>query len=242
MRSSRVGRRSRWSTNSRTPTVSAAAIPNASIRCAMSPGGRSVQEVCDLLATVIDESERLNRFIAYLLDITKLELGAVVPNRAQRDIRAIVSTSLRRPNKSLVRHKVPFERVADLPLLELDAVLFEQMLSNLLDSAAKYAAGMDSAFPWSKIMPLCVDQNVRSRPPLERSGTPSGLLVRTIKSEVLGRRDRFFSAPVLLGLRPPLWETESQFVTLIPMGKGSGVLANHRRRGEHSTARAGERI
>jgi hypothetical protein len=53
-----------------------------------------------------------------------------------------------------VRHKVSFEPVADLPLLELDAVLFEQMLSNLLDSAAKYAAGMDSAFPWSKIMPL----------------------------------------------------------------------------------------
>ena len=76
-----------------------------------------------------------------------------------------------------MRHKVSFEIVADLPPLELDAVLFEQVLFNLLDSAAKYTAGMDPGFPWSKIMPLCVDQNVRSRPRREHSGTPSGLLV-----------------------------------------------------------------
>src|SRR6185503_7820637 len=40
----------------------------------------------DLLATIIDESERLNRFIANLLDMTKLESGAVVPNAALHDI------------------------------------------------------------------------------------------------------------------------------------------------------------
>src|SRR5581483_6427452 len=40
----------------------------------------SEAEKADLVATVIDESERLNRFIANLLDMTKLESGAVVPN------------------------------------------------------------------------------------------------------------------------------------------------------------------
>ncbi len=45
----------------------------------------SDSEKLDLLATVIDESERLNRFIANLLDMTRLESGAVVPNcRAAR--------------------------------------------------------------------------------------------------------------------------------------------------------------
>jgi len=39
-------------------------------------------EKAELLATIIDESERLNRFIANLLDMTKLESGAIVPNTA----------------------------------------------------------------------------------------------------------------------------------------------------------------
>jgi two-component system, OmpR family, sensor histidine kinase KdpD len=58
-----------------------------------------------------------------------------MPNRARYDIGEIVGSALLRP--SLVRHKVSLELVADLPLLELDAVLFEQGLFNLLDSAAK---------------------------------------------------------------------------------------------------------
>ncbi|MEH2500199.1 two-component system sensor histidine kinase KdpD [Bradyrhizobium sp. AZCC 1678] len=93
----------------------------------------------ELLATMIDESERLNRFIANLLDMTKLESGAVVPNTARHDIGEIVGSALRRAGKILVHHKVSLELGPNLPMLELDAVLFEQVLFNLLDNAAKYA-------------------------------------------------------------------------------------------------------
>src|SRR6266513_154329 len=89
----------------------------------------------ELLATVIDESERLNRFIANLLDMTKLESGAIVPNTARHDIGEIVGSALRRASKILVRHKVSLELSPNLPMLELDAVLFEQVLFNLLDNA-----------------------------------------------------------------------------------------------------------
>jgi two-component system, OmpR family, sensor histidine kinase KdpD len=101
--------------------------------------GLSETEKRDLLATVIDESERLNRFIANLLDMTKLESGAVVPNTARHDIGEIIGSALRRAGKILVGHKVSLDLAADLPMLELDAVLFEQVLFNLLDNAAKYA-------------------------------------------------------------------------------------------------------
>ena len=104
-------------------------------------GGLSEPEKRDLLATVIDESERLNRFIANLLDMTKLESGAVVPNTARHDIGEIVGSALRRVSKILAHHKVSLELAADVPMLELDAVLFEQALFNLLDNAAKYAPG-----------------------------------------------------------------------------------------------------
>ena len=93
----------------------------------------------ELLATVIEESERLNRFIANLLDMTKLESGAIVPNTARHDIGEIVGSALRRAGKILVHHKVHLDLAADLPMLELDAVLFEQVIFNLLDNAAKYS-------------------------------------------------------------------------------------------------------
>lgn len=99
----------------------------------------SEAEKADLLGTVIDESERLNRFIANLLDMTKLESGAVVPNATLQDLAEIVGSALRRAGKILSRHRVALDLAPNLPMLELDAVLFEQVLFNLLDNAAKYA-------------------------------------------------------------------------------------------------------
>ncbi|MCK1544452.1 sensor histidine kinase KdpD [Bradyrhizobium sp. 179] len=102
-------------------------------------GALSDTEKRDLLATVIDESERLNRFIANLLDMTKLESGAIVPNTALPDLGEIVGSALRRAAKILGSHRVELAPAADLPMLELDAVLFEQVLFNLLDNAARYS-------------------------------------------------------------------------------------------------------
>jgi two-component system sensor histidine kinase KdpD len=103
-------------------------------------GGKlSDAEKSDLLATIIDESERLNRFIANLLDMTKLESGAISPNVALHDLGEIVGSALRRAGRILARHQVELELAPDLPMLEVDAVLFEQVLFNLLDNAAKYA-------------------------------------------------------------------------------------------------------
>jgi two-component system, OmpR family, sensor histidine kinase KdpD len=93
----------------------------------------------DLLATIVDESERLNRFIANLLDMTRLESGAVAANLALHDLGEIVGSALRRAARILAQHKVEVEIATDLPMLEVDPVLFEQVLFNLLDNAAKYA-------------------------------------------------------------------------------------------------------
>ncbi|RZK76219.1 MAG: two-component sensor histidine kinase, partial [Methylobacterium sp.] len=93
----------------------------------------------DLLATVIAESERLNRFIANLLDMTRLEAGAVVPNVALHDVAEIADTALRRLEAILSGHRVVVEIAPGLPPLRLDPVLFEQVLVNLLDNAGKYA-------------------------------------------------------------------------------------------------------
>jgi len=93
----------------------------------------------DLVVTIVDEAERLNRFIANLLDMTRLESGAVAPNAALHDLGEIVGSALERASKILVRHRVEVELAKDLPMVSVDPVLFEQVLFNLLDNAAKYA-------------------------------------------------------------------------------------------------------
>ncbi|AWC20677.1 Sensor protein KdpD [Aminobacter sp. MSH1] len=93
----------------------------------------------ELVTTVLDESERLNRFIANLLDMTKLESGAMEPNYALHYAGDIVGSALRRAAKITAQHKTEVDMPADLPMLKLDPVLFEQVLFNLLDNAAKYA-------------------------------------------------------------------------------------------------------
>jgi two-component system, OmpR family, sensor histidine kinase KdpD len=102
-------------------------------------GNLSDAQKADLLGTIIDESERLNRFIANLLDMTKLESGAIAPNAALHDPGEIVGSTLRRAGKILAGHPVELELASDLPMLALDAVLFEQVLFNLLDNASKYS-------------------------------------------------------------------------------------------------------
>jgi len=96
-----------------------------------------VAEQDELLGTIQDEAERLNHFIANLLDMTRLESGALAPNLAAIDLGDVIGSVLRRAPLQL--HKVSLDIEPGLPMLKLDPVLFEQVLFNLLDNAAKYA-------------------------------------------------------------------------------------------------------
>jgi two-component system sensor histidine kinase KdpD len=103
------------------------------------PTRLSDAQKAELLATIIDESERLNRFIANLLDMTKLESGAIAAKTSLHDLGEAVGGALRRAARILAEHTVELDLAPGLPMVELDDVLFEQALFNLLDNAAKYA-------------------------------------------------------------------------------------------------------
>ena len=93
----------------------------------------------EMLATIRDEAERLNRFVGNLLDMTRLESGALAPRLEAADLGEMVGAALARAARLLAGHRVEMDLAADLPLVQLDPVLFEQVLFNLLDNAAKYA-------------------------------------------------------------------------------------------------------
>jgi two-component system sensor histidine kinase KdpD len=108
-----------------------------SLRAYRSDLDENTQE--ELVRTIQDESERLNRFINNLLDMTRLESGAITPHGELVDLSDVIGSALQRASKVLSLHRVQLELAPDLPMLKLDAVLFEQVLFNLLDNAAKYA-------------------------------------------------------------------------------------------------------
>ena len=92
----------------------------------------------EMISTIQEEAERLNRFIGNLLDMTRLESGAIVPRSSMADLSEIVGSALERASRILEQHRIAVRLPPDLPMLRLDVVLFEQVLFNLLDNAAKY--------------------------------------------------------------------------------------------------------
>ncbi|MGE3918908.1 MAG: DUF4118 domain-containing protein, partial [Hyphomicrobiaceae bacterium] len=93
----------------------------------------------ELLATAQSEAERLDRFVGNLLDMTRLDAGAIAPKKEPVDAGDLVSTVLRRA-APLLKDKVVVTSIAlDLPPLSLDFVLAEQILFNIVDNAAKYS-------------------------------------------------------------------------------------------------------
>ena len=93
----------------------------------------------DLAAMIQDEAERLARFVGNLLDMARLEAGGIRPNLQAMDVGEMIGTALQRTEALLgsIHAKVDIDPA--LPMLRLDPVLFEQVLVNLLDNAAKYA-------------------------------------------------------------------------------------------------------
>ena len=71
--------------------------------------------------------------------MTRLESGAIELKPELVDLVEIVGTALERAGKLLGGHRVEIDLAPDLPMLRLDYLLFEQVLFNLLDNAAKYA-------------------------------------------------------------------------------------------------------
>jgi two-component system sensor histidine kinase KdpD len=71
--------------------------------------------------------------------MTRIESGAMAPNAGLNFVGDIVGTALQRAGKITAGHRVEVDIPSDLPMLNIDPVLFEQVLFNLVDNAAKYA-------------------------------------------------------------------------------------------------------
>ncbi len=95
-------------------------------------------EQAELAAAMREEALRMSALVNNLLDMARLQSGTVRLDRQWQPLEEIVGGALRAMQTALARHRVSVALPEDLPLLELDAVLMERVLSNLLENAAKY--------------------------------------------------------------------------------------------------------
>lgn len=91
----------------------------------------------ELARTIVDEGERLNRLVTNLLDMSRLQAGGA-PRREWSSLVEIVDSALRRLERVLASRPVSLTLAADLPMVEVDEVLFESAIANLLENAAKH--------------------------------------------------------------------------------------------------------
>jgi len=92
----------------------------------------------ELLQSIVDESNRMNRLIGNLLDMIRLESGALRVQAEWQALEEPVGVALIRLGERLQQHPVQVNLPRDLPLVPMDAVLIEQVFVNLLENAAKY--------------------------------------------------------------------------------------------------------
>lgn len=120
----------------RTPLVSIIGAATAMVESddALGAGGRKA-----MAETIRDEGERLNRYVQNLLDMTKLGYGGLKVARDPVDLREVAGRSLRRLEHDLARYRIVRDLPSTLPEVLGDAVLLEQVVTNVLDNAVKYA-------------------------------------------------------------------------------------------------------
>ena len=92
----------------------------------------------DMVETVCEEAERMERLVGNLLDMTRLESGALKVKREWVPLEEVVGSALTRLEARLAGRAVTTEIPATLPLVSVDPVLLEQVFVNLLENAAKY--------------------------------------------------------------------------------------------------------
>ncbi len=93
----------------------------------------------DLIHSAARQSGRLNRLVENLLDMSRLESGAIRLNREPVDIQDLIGAVTQQVAAELCTHQLIVEIPNDLPLVNLDDVLIAQVLENLLDNACKYS-------------------------------------------------------------------------------------------------------
>jgi two-component system sensor histidine kinase KdpD len=174
-----------------------AAIAGAASTLVDNPASLTDSTRRELAQSIADEAARLNQLVGKLLDMTRLESAGFRLEKDWYPLDELVGAALNRTNQALKRHRVVTEIPESLPLLHVDGALIEELLTNLLENAARYAPPgskviVRASSPAKQVLVEQLDEGpglqpgtekeifrrfVRHRPPGDRQGTGLGLAI-----------------------------------------------------------------
>lgn len=113
----------------------------------LAEGDKYDKDVKETLLKAIDEgARRMNRFITNLLDMARIDSGILKPHREWCDMLDIIGVAAKEVREMLPEARLTINVPEELPLVEADFGLLEQVLINLLENAAKYSPSDSSVF------------------------------------------------------------------------------------------------
>jgi len=96
------------------------------------------EDRAELLAAIEEESDRLDRLVANLLDASRLDAGAVTLHKDAQDLGELVREVVARLAPMLSEHPIKLDVPDDLPLVPCDYAQIDHVLTNLLENAARH--------------------------------------------------------------------------------------------------------
>ena len=99
----------------------------------------SEEQRLDLLRTILEESERLNRLVANLMDLSRLRAGALLPNPEAVPLEDVVSSVVARLRPTLAGRDFAVRIRPDVPPVMVDVVQMDQVLTNVIENAVRYS-------------------------------------------------------------------------------------------------------
>jgi two-component system, OmpR family, sensor histidine kinase KdpD len=98
----------------------------------------TVSDQREFAATIVEEAQRLNQIVGNLLDVSRIDAGALKPERGWYDVRALVDDVLGRLRPLIGQRNVVADIQPGLPPSYIDPVEIDQVLSNVIENALKY--------------------------------------------------------------------------------------------------------
>jgi two-component system sensor histidine kinase KdpD len=143
----------------------------------------------ELIEAIHDESLRMTSIVTNLLDMARLQAGGLKLKLQWSLLEETVGAALRACRRVLAGHPVEVRLPADLPFLQLDAVLMERLFSNLLENAAKYTprgskltiSAEALAVDGKPFVRVCIDDN--------GPGLPAGMEDRVFEKFTRGEKE-----------------------------------------------------
>jgi two-component system, OmpR family, sensor histidine kinase KdpD len=119
----------------------------------------------ELIAAIDDEADHLNILVGNLLDMSRIESGALKPKREWNLLSEIIEGVLARMKHLAVDHQIQIDVPETLPLVPVDYVQMEQVFTNLISNSLKYAPAKTTVFLQARVEGETVHVQVRNQGP-----------------------------------------------------------------------------